>query len=172
MTNLSEHPSPSAEQWQSLKADHIVYEGVLWSVWVAVIPFPLVDALFIGAVLLKMISRLAVEYRVPFSRVKARALVIALLAGSGNGLWTRAMLSGSGLKLLSGPLAALGMLTVAGATTYAVGQVFKHHFAQGGDLDNFHPGEQAEAFNQALEQGKRVANQAKSSKNAPPEQEP
>jgi hypothetical protein len=49
------------------------------------------------------------------------------------------------------------MSILAGATTYAVGQVFIQHFDSGGTLLDFNPGAVREKFREKLRDGKAMA---------------
>jgi uncharacterized protein (DUF697 family) len=131
---------PTAEQRRDQLADDLVKRYSAWSAAAGVIPVPLLDAVAVGGVQLKMLRELTDIYDVPFSENVGKSLIastIASLAPAGV-----APAAASALKIIPGLGSAVGALTMpamsAGAT-YALGQVFILHFASGGTLLDFHP---------------------------------
>ena len=140
-------------------ADAIVKEHMYWAMGLGLLPLPVVDVLTVGAVQLKMLSRLAALYEVPFSKKLGKSVLAALL-----GAYVPATLAfgavGSAFKSLPGigPLAGgLTMPVLCGASTYAVGRVFTQHFATGGTLFDFDPEKIREFFAEQFESGKKIA---------------
>jgi uncharacterized protein (DUF697 family) len=117
------------------QADNRIKNHVLAATTLGLVPLPLFDlALLIGNQV-AMVHGLARLYDVPFDRVRTRAIVTSLLAGSAPVLSVVALSSGAKLMPGIGSLAGSGGVAVTGgAVTYGVGQVFLHHFADGGNL--------------------------------------
>jgi uncharacterized protein (DUF697 family) len=104
-----------------------------------IIPIPLADLAAVTAVQVRLVRRLAAAYGADYDESSGRALVGALVmsylparVGYGSiGLFIR-------MTPVVGPL--LGLATVPGfnyASTWALGRVFKNHFAKGGTLPTF-----------------------------------
>jgi len=72
------------------------------------------------------------------------------------------------VKLIPGIGTILGGITVssfAGASTYALGEVFKKHFAEGGTILDFDPKRLKNYYNSKFEKGKDIARQVARDKN-------
>ena len=144
------------ETQSKTEAQLIVIDGVFWAVWVAAIPVPVVEALFITVVQLKMISSLSLKYRVPFSKTRAKIIIAALTAG----LATFALIKSNFLKLIPGigTFSSQVSITIfATATTYAIGQVFIRHFESGGTLLNFDANRFKDYFANKYQEGQKIA---------------
>ncbi len=105
-----------------------VIDSSFWCIWSGLLPLPLIDALYVSSIQLKMINELCLVYDVPFSRNAARTALAALSAGAINGITAKLA-----LRFVPG-ISTLAIVASAAAATYAIGQVFIHHFEQGGDL--------------------------------------
>lgn len=142
---------------KSAEAAKIVRNHMFGSVASGVLPIPLLDIAILGGIQLRMVRRLAEHYEVEFSEQRANA-IIGSLAGV-----SFAMAAGSILGSLFGmgrALLGISILTLPPASTYAIGQVFIKHFESGGTFLNFDTGRAKEEYDEALEQGKRVAQQS------------
>lgn len=128
------HESPMLCQ---LKAKQAVRDHALLSGGAMVIPVPLLDMAAEAAIQVRMVKRLAEIYGVDFGEERAKTLVVAALGGFSAG-WA----AGSLLRYASfatyftnfWPSAIL-----SAAITYAIGQVFMHHFDKGGGLHDLSP---------------------------------
>jgi uncharacterized protein (DUF697 family) len=129
------------------------------------IPVFLLDIAAITAVQMDMIQQLCRTYNVDFHETRGKAVVTALtgttlgrLAGYGIG---------SALKIIPGLGSLLGGITLsatAGATTYAVGQVFASHFEHGGSLADLDPEDFKRFYHEQVERGKDLAKHWKEEK--------
>ncbi len=132
-------PLPMNEfEKRSQRADNIVAEGVLWSVWTGAIPINVLDFLFNAAVQLRMIKQLCLEYNVRFSEVAVRSYLTLLISNIAASFFSHA--ATKSIRLIPGMgwiYAAVGISLIAGATTYAIGKVFQKHFESGGCLEDF-----------------------------------
>ncbi|GEM_PF-371241 len=105
------------------------------------IPIPGVDLLTVGSVQMKMLHALARAYGIIFSHQLARALAASVL-GAALPATGAAALANSLSKFVPGYGSAVGMAgmsTLSAAATYALGQLFSEHFANGGTLEDFTP---------------------------------
>jgi uncharacterized protein (DUF697 family) len=101
-----------------------------------VIPAPIVDVAAVTAVQVRMVKRLAAAYGADYDESSGRALVSSLV---GSYLPARIGYGSVGMFIRMTPIigGVLGLITVPGfnyASTWAVGRVFKNHFAKGGTL--------------------------------------
>ena len=105
---------------------------------VGVIPVPLVDLVAITGVQLNMLRKLSNLYEVEFSNKIGQKSVISLVGGA---LPVFAALPAASLfqsiPVIGWALGSTSMSILAGASTYAVGNVFARHFESGGTLLDF-----------------------------------
>ena len=113
----------------------------LWSGAAGFIPLPLVDLAAVGGVQVRMLSRISQIYGVPFSENRGKAL-IAGLAGSmipvSSAIGAASIIKG--VPLFGTVVSAFAMPAMSAGATYAIGMVFIEHFASGGTLLDFEPG--------------------------------
>ena len=149
---------------QEAQGEAIVGRYVMWSVGSGFIPFPLVDLAAVSGIQLRMLSKEAELYGVPFSGARAKGLVAALLGSVVPSTLAYGSI-GSVLKSipLIGTIAGVATLPAFyGATTYALGKVFLHHFAAGGNLLDFDPEKSKAYFREKLEEGKQIVSKDRS----------
>lgn len=105
-----------------------------------------------------MLYRLSVLYEVPFKKHLVKAFLGTLMGSMASGM--AAPIAGSAIKLIPGIgslFGGAGMATLGGASTYAIGKVFKQHFEQGGTLEDFDPYKVEDELGNELEKGKQIA---------------
>ena len=136
------------------KADSIIKNHMIWSMGAGFIPVPILDLFAVGAVQLDMIRQLCKLYEIDFKQTEGKAIITAL---TGSGL---ARLGARAVKFIPGVGSLLGGVTMAvlsGASSYALGEVFKKHFETGGTFLDFDPGRLKKYYNEKFEKGKEVA---------------
>jgi uncharacterized protein (DUF697 family) len=146
-------PAVSTEVKRDQTADDLVNRYAAWAAAAGVIPFPVVDALAIGGLQLRMLRQLAAIYDVEFSENIGKSVTAALLGAlvPAGAAPVAALGFASALKfipLVGSTLASLSMPALAGAATYAVGKVFIQHFESGGTLLDFNPQDYREFLRQ------------------------
>ena len=153
-----------------------IKEHVLFSMGVGAIPLPLLDIVAITAVQMDMIRQLCRTYGVDYHETRGKAAITAL---SGTTLGRLAGYGiGSALKVIPGIGSLLGGVTLAitaGASTYAIGQVFARHFERGGSLFDLDPEKFKAFYQEQVARGKEIVKQWKEEKEAQgeaPEPEP
>jgi uncharacterized protein (DUF697 family) len=134
--------------------DRLIAEHVGLAMGAAAIPIPLADLAAVTWVQVDLVERLADRYSVESDRGRARAAVMAL-AGA-----TLARIGASAAKAVPGGGWLLGGATqavLAGASTYAIGRVYREHFETRGSLE----GPDAEAlrarYERYVERGRELA---------------
>jgi uncharacterized protein (DUF697 family) len=130
-------------------AERLISRFSAWSAAAGVIPIPAVDVVAIGALQLQMLRRLAEIYDIPFSEHLGKSVLASTISSiipAGAAAPTAAALA-SALKfipVLGTSVAALTMPAMSAGATYMLGKVFNLHFASGGTLLDFNPGEYRE----------------------------
>jgi uncharacterized protein (DUF697 family) len=154
-------------------ADTIVRNHVIWSMGAGMIPVLVADIFAVSAIQLDMIRQMSKVYDVEFNELQGKAIVTALTSST-----LARLTAGSVVKLIPGLGSLLGGVTVsvfAGASTYALGEVFKRHFESGGTILDFDPDRVKKLYKEKFEKGKKVAEEwrkQQKEKNAEPEPKP
>jgi uncharacterized protein (DUF697 family) len=149
---------PVAELPRDEKAMALVSSYVPWAASAGMIPVPSLDLAALLGLQLRMLSKLASLYEVPFLENGVKSTVSAMLgtvvAGSaGAGL-------GSLIKAVPIVGTYVGFVAAPGtfaAATYAVGRVFVTHFESGGTFLDFDPKKTREYFTAEFEKAKAAA---------------
>jgi uncharacterized protein (DUF697 family) len=139
-------------------ADSIIRNHIIWSMGAGFIPVAIADVFAVSAVQLDMIRQLSKAYDLDFKETEGKALITAL-TGS-----TLARIGASAVKLIPGIGSVLGgfsMSILSGASTYALGEVFKTHFSTGGTFLDFDPNRMKQFYQEKFEKGKKVAQELK-----------
>lgn len=112
--------------------DRLIAGHVGLAMSAATLPIPVADLAAVTLVQIDLVQKLADRYDVDFDRTRVRAAVMALVGAS------LARLGASAVKAVPGGGWLLGGAThaaLAGATTYALGQVYREHFETRGSLE-------------------------------------
>ncbi len=139
---------------RSVEADKIIKNHMVWAMGAGLIPVPLVDLFAVSGIQLDMIRQLARLYEIDFSQTQGKAYITAL---TGSGL---ARMGARAVKFIPGVGSVLGGITMAalsGASSYALGEVFKKHFETGGTFLDFDPERLKKFYDEKFEKGKEVA---------------
>lgn len=140
---------------RSNHADTIVRNHVIWSMGAGMIPILIADIFAVSALQLDMIRQLCRVYDIDFQETQGKALVTSLTSSA-----LARIGAGSVIKLIPGIGSFIGGATVslfAGASTYALGEVFKKHFESGGTILDFDPDRLRKYYKEKFEKGKKVA---------------
>ncbi|MEL6143025.1 MAG: DUF697 domain-containing protein, partial [Bacteroidota bacterium] len=137
-------------------ADTVIRNHVLWSMGASyVIPLPVADVFAVSALQLDMIRQLCRVYGLDFAETQGKAIVSSLTTSTMARAGARSL-----IKLIPGLGTVVGGITVAavnGASTYALGQVFKKHFKTGGTILDFDTERLKKMYNEQFEKGKSIA---------------
>lgn len=140
-------------------ANSIIKNHMIWSMGAGLIPIPIADFFAVSAIQLDMIRQMCKLYDVDFKETEGKAVITSL---TGSGL---ARLGGKAvMKFIPGIGSVVGGVTMAvlsGASTYALGEVFKTHFETGGTFLDFDPERLKKYYNEKFEKGKEVARDVK-----------
>ena len=135
-------------------ADMIIRNHVVWSMGAGLIPVLVADIFAVSALQLDMIRQMCRVYDIDFKETQGKAIVTSLTSSTIARLG-----AGSIIKLIPGIGSVLGGVTVsifAGASTYALGEVFKKHFESGGTILDFDPDRLRKYYKEKFEKGKKV----------------
>jgi uncharacterized protein (DUF697 family) len=127
--------SAPAARARRADAEAIVRRHATYAAVGGLIPLPLIDVASVTAINVRMVSRLARHYGVPFQHDRLRTIVIALMGGAApTGL--AAVTTTTLMRLTPGAsLAGLAVSSLtAAACTRGIGQFFLGHFEAGGGL--------------------------------------
>ena len=140
-------------------ADTIIRNHVIWSMGAGLIPVLVADIFAVSALQLDMIRQMCRVYDIDFSETQGKAIVTSLTSST-----IARIGAGSLIKIIPGVGSLLGGVTVsifAGASTYALGEVFKKHFESGGTILDFDPARLRKLYKEKFEKGKKFAKDIK-----------
>lgn len=147
-------------------AETIIRNHVLWSMGASfMIPIPVADIFAVGALQLDMIRQLCRVYNIDFAETQGKAVVTALTSSTLAKAGARSF-----IKVIPGIGQLVGGVATSvfnGASTYALGEVFKKHFDTGGTILDFDVERLKKFYHEKFEKGKKVAEQWKKEKDAP-----
>jgi uncharacterized protein (DUF697 family) len=136
-------------------AESIIRNHMIWSMGAGVIPVPFVDFLAVTAIQLDMVKQLSSLYDLDFNKTKGKAVITALTSSS-----IAKMAAGRMVKFIPVVGSVIGGVTMSvmsGATTYAIGEVFRRHFETGGTFLDFDPARLKKYYDEKFEKGKEYA---------------
>lgn len=136
------------------QANTVVKNHIIWSMGAGFIPVPIADLFAVTAIQLDMIRQLSNLYDVDFKETSGKAIITSLSGASVARMGARA------IKFIPGVGSVLGGVTLAilsGASTYALGEVFKAHFENGGTFLDFDISRIKRMYDESFEKGKDVA---------------
>ncbi len=143
------------------KANSIIKNHMIWSMGAGLIPVPIADIFAVSAIQLDMIRQLAKVYEIDFQHTQGKAYITAL---TGTGI---ARLGARAIKFIPGIGSIMGGVTMAalsGASSYAIGEVFKKHFETGGTFLDFDPQRLKKYYDEKFEKGKEMAEEIRKEK--------
>ena len=144
------------EKNQNVTIDQTIKRHVIYSMVAGAIPVPIVDIAAVTAIQVDLIKELARAYEVDFTEERGKAIATALIGTTVGNLIGRA--GASAIKAIPGVGTLLGigsMAAFAGASTYALGKVFEHHFREGGNLFDFDAEKMKDMFRDFFARGKK-----------------
>lgn len=136
----------------SEKADNIIRNHVVMAMGAGVIPVLIADVIAVTAMQMDMVKQLSELYGIPYEKNRTKAIIGSLTATALARAGARSL-----VKLIPGVGWVLGGVSVsafAGASTYALGKLFKKHLESGGSLMDFDPKGVKEVYRELLKKGK------------------
>lgn len=138
-------------------ADTIIRNHIIWSMGAGLIPVPIVDFFAVSGIQLDMIRQLCKLYDQDFKESEGKAIITSLTGSGLARMGAKAM-----IKFIPGIGSVIGGVTMAvlsGASSFALGEVFKKHFETGGTILDFDAKRLKKIYNDKFEKGKKVAEQ-------------
>lgn len=149
-------PKKKGNDHQNRHAETIIRNHVVWSMGASyIIPLPIADVFAVSALQLDMIRQLSRVYDIDFAETQGKAIVSALTTSTMARAGARSL-----IKVIPVVGSVVGGITTAvvnGASTYALGEVFKTHFATGGTFLDFDTDRLKKLYYEQFEKGKKVA---------------
>lgn len=148
-------------------ADAVVRNHMMWSMGAGFIPVPFVDLVAVTAIQLDMIRQLSKVYEIEFKESQGKAIITSLTGSS------IARISAESVKFIPGVGSVLGGVTMSvlsGASTYAIGEVFRKHFETGGTFLDFDPARLKKMYKEKFEKGKEMARKMRKKEKAKEEE--
>ncbi|MEO0733767.1 MAG: DUF697 domain-containing protein [Bacteroidota bacterium] len=157
--------SPNRNKDRSRHAETIIRTHVVWSMGASFfVTLPVADVFAVSALQLDMIRQMCRVYDIDFAETQGKAIISALTSSIMAKAGTRSL-----IKIIPGIGTVVGGVATAvinGASTYALGEVFKSHFANGGTILDFDTDRLKKAYQEQFEKGKKVAKQWKAEADA------
>ncbi len=141
------------------RAETVVRSHVLWAMGAGFIPLPVADALAVAAVQLDMVRQMSGIYGLPFAETQGKAIISALAGATLSRLGASALIKA--IPVVGSFIGGASMAAVSGASTYALGQVFKRHFEAGGTFMDFDTSRFKKFYEEQFEKGKQAAEDIK-----------
>ncbi len=136
-------------------SDKIIRNHIVWSMGAGLIPVPIADFFAVSAIQLDMVRQMCKLYDVDFKETEGKAVISSMTSSGLARLGARAA-----IKFIPGIGTVMGGVTMAvmsGASTYALGEVFKKHFETGGTFLDFDTERLSKMYREKFEKGKKVA---------------
>ncbi|GJM34099.1 MAG: hypothetical protein DHS20C18_31000 [Saprospiraceae bacterium] len=153
-------------QERSKHAETIIRNHVIFSMGASlVVVIPIADIFAVSAVQMDMVKQLCRVYDISFSETQGKAIVTTLTSSTLARAGARSL-----IKLVPGIGTVIGGVTTSvfnGASTYALGEVFKKHFESGGTILDFDPERLKKYYKEKFEKGKKMAEQYRKEEAAP-----
>lgn len=155
MSTEKENEKDTSQVDRTKEADSVIRNHVVWAMGASFIPVVVADVLAISALQLDMIRQMCRVYDVDFSETQGKAIVTSLTST------TLARMTAARLvKIIPGVGSVVGGVTMSaltGASTYALGEVFKKHFETGGTILDFDTDRLKKLYKEKFEKGKKIA---------------
>ncbi len=135
-------------------ANSVIKNHMIWSMGAGLIPVPIADFFAVSAIQLDMVRQLCVLYDIDYKETEGKAMITSMTGSLMARLGARA------IKFIPGIGSVIGGVTLAvlsGASTYALGEVFKKHFETGGTFLDFDPARIKKLYDEMFEKGKEYA---------------
>jgi uncharacterized protein (DUF697 family) len=138
---------------QDERADAAIREHMGYAVAASALPVPIADVLAVTAVQLDLVRQLASMYGAKYDESWGKATVAALTGASAARLGASAIKAVPGVGWIVG---ATTQAVLSGASTWAVGELFKRHFAADGTPDTVDLTLMRQSYREWVEQGKAL----------------
>lgn len=135
-------------------ADKIIKTHMVLSMVSGLVPVPILDVVAVTAVQMDMLRQLSRNYSLDFNEQSGKSIISAI---SGSVLARMGASSVKAIPVIGSLLGGVTMSALSGASTYAIGNVFKEHFKRGGDFSDIDINQAKDFFKEKMEEGKQMA---------------
>jgi uncharacterized protein (DUF697 family) len=150
------------EKVQEKNIDDILKLHVYWAVGAGLIPLPVVDIAAVTAVQVDMLKQICSFYKIDYSEESGKTWITALVSSTLSSLVARIGASAVKFVPVIGTLiGATSMAVVSGASTYALGKAFIHHFENGGTFGTIEEEKVKKIYDEQIKEGKKMAQKLK-----------
>ena len=149
---------------KSERAATALNEHVIASMTTGLIPVPLIDFAALTGIQLKMIHSLSKLYGKEVSDSRSKALIASLMGGGIPFTLTRMASLVKFAPGMGSVAGAVGMVTMGGASTYALGRVLTDHFESGKDLDQLSAKALKKSFYKELKAARKIVSKLQKEK--------
>lgn len=141
---------------KSERAAIVLNEHIIASMTTGLIPLPLIDFAALTGIQLKMIHSISKLYEKEFSESRSKALIASLVGGGIPITVTRLASLAKFVPGIGSVAGTIGMVTMGGASTYALGRVLTDHFESGHELNQLTAKAVKKTFSKELKAGRKV----------------
>jgi len=141
---------------KSERAAIVLNEHIIASMTTGLIPLPLVDFATLTGIQLKMIHSLSKLYEKELSEDRGKALIASLVGGGMPVTLTRVASLAKFIPGIGSVAGTVGMVTMGGASTYALGRVLTEHYESGHNLNQLSAKSVKRLFSKELKAGRKV----------------
>lgn len=138
------------------EADEIIKNHSIYSMGMGLIPIPVIDFLSVVAVQLDMTQKLCSVYGVSYQESIGKSIISSLAST------TLAQIGASLVKsipFIGSIIGGVSSAILSGATTYAIGEVLKKHFEEGGSIHDLNVADFKDYYAEKLNRGQSLAKQ-------------
>lgn len=146
----------------TLASSNLIKSYMVASVAASAVPMPLFDIAAVTAIQLRMIQKLSHLHGKPFSEGAVRSILMSLggsVVGYGVGAMAASLIKV--VPVIGWAASMMSLPVMAGASTYAIGQVFHKHYAEGGTIFDMNTDNVKAFYKEQFEKGKAMAAEAK-----------
>jgi uncharacterized protein (DUF697 family) len=152
MPERARHPEETDVNREEI-ADRIIEDHTLYAAIGGSVPVPLLDVAAVTAIQIDLVHALSRVYEVPFDPALGKALVASVTGASAARLGASVVKALPGVGTITGGIAQAGL---SGASTYAVGRLFRRHFAEQGTLADLDADAALPAYRALLAKGREA----------------
>lgn len=166
---MSNNKNNNGKDQKTKHADTVIRNHILWAMGAGFIPAPIIDIFAVSALQMDMVKQLCNVYDIDFQETQGKAIVTSLTSSALARAGARSV-----IKLVPGVGTLIGGVTASifnGASTYALGEVFKRHFEAGGTFLDFDTERLKKFYKEKFEKGKKVAEEMRKDEKAQKEAE-
>lgn len=149
---------------KSERAAIMMNEHIVASMTVGLIPMPVVDFAALTGIQLKLIHGLSKLYGKEFSENRSKALIASLVGGGLPVTLTRMASMAKFVPGVGSVAGTVGMVTLGGASTYALGRVISEQYESGLSLNQLNTASLKKSFTKEFKAGRKVVARLKKSK--------